>query len=69
MFFPANLSVLNTHALVALPSIITIHVPQAPSEHPFLTEVIFISSLRKSKSFLPSFATTFSPFNINSTIL
>ncbi len=56
IFLPTNFCVLNTQAFVALPSIITIQVPHAPSAHPFFTEVMFISSLKNSNSFLFSFA-------------
>src|SRR5699024_3105872 len=44
IFLPSNFLSLCTHAFTALPSIIKVHVPQAPCEQPSLTECMCKSS-------------------------
>ena len=39
IFFPCNFESVNTQALVAFPSTITVQAPQAPSEQPSLVPV------------------------------
>ena len=65
MFLPTALSVVRTHDFTAYPSTTIVHVPQAPSEHPSLTEYSLRSSLRYlSRGFFSSVVLSI-PFTVN----
>ncbi|MPM50284.1 hypothetical protein SDC9_97023 [bioreactor metagenome] len=61
---PFKLSIFCTQAFAALLSIITVHVPHAPSLHPFFTEVSFKVSLKKGMSLILSVIVYVIPFTV-----
>ena len=65
MLLPSALAVVSTHERISFPSTITEQVPQAPSEHPSLTEYSFRSSLRYLINGLFSSVVLAIPFTTN----
>ncbi|MBQ6312198.1 MAG: hypothetical protein IJI30_02825 [Lachnospiraceae bacterium] len=64
MSLPTALAVVITQERIGFPSIRTVHVPQAPSEQPSLTEYSFRSSLRYRSRGLSSSVVLEIPFTV-----
>ena len=69
ILFPSSLSVFCTQAFTAFPSINTVHVPHAPSLHPFFTDVSLRVSLKNDIRLMFSVTVYVTPFTVNTAIL